>query len=82
MRAKGWAEIHRHLEKGWLLNQGHFPYFGSIFFIKKKYGKCPLEFLTGFTPLEKSAIYGGGNINKASFSCRKGRVKAPPFLTG
>ena len=35
-----------------------------------------------FTLLESSTIYGGDNINKASFSRRKGGVKTPSFLTG
>ena len=33
-----------------------------------------------FTPLERPAIYGGDDINKASIPYRKGGVKAPrPF---
>jgi hypothetical protein len=46
-----------------------------------------------FTPLESPvplqkpfvtgpAIYGGDDINKILFPYRKGRVKAPSFLTG
>jgi len=35
-----------------------------------------------FTPLKSPAIYGGDDINKASVPNRKGRVKAPSFLTG
>jgi len=35
-----------------------------------------------FTPLENFAIHGGDDINKTSTPHRKGRVKAPSFLTG
>jgi chemotaxis protein methyltransferase CheR len=56
----------------------------------------PLLILKYFTPLESSAIHGGDDINKTSrrvesttipplvgsFRHRKGRVKAPSFLTG
>jgi hypothetical protein len=35
-----------------------------------------------FTPLESPAICGGDNMDKISTPYRKGRVKAPSFLTG
>jgi hypothetical protein len=35
-----------------------------------------------FTPLESPAICGGDNMDKISIPYRKGRVKAPSFLTG
>jgi hypothetical protein len=35
-----------------------------------------------FTPLESPAIYGGDEIGKILIPYRKGRVKAPSFLTG
>jgi superfamily II DNA helicase RecQ len=35
-----------------------------------------------FTPLERPAIFGRDDINKASIPSRKGGVKAPSFLTG
>jgi ATP-binding cassette, subfamily B, multidrug efflux pump len=35
-----------------------------------------------FTPLENSAIHGGGDINETPIPHRKGEVKAPSFLTG
>jgi hypothetical protein len=35
-----------------------------------------------FTPLESPAIYGGDDIGKILIPYRKGRVKAPSFLTG
>jgi len=35
-----------------------------------------------FTSLESPAIYGGDDIGKILIPYRKGRVKAPSFLTG
>jgi hypothetical protein len=35
-----------------------------------------------FTLLESPAVHGGDDINKTSIPHRKGKVKAPSFLTG
>ena len=40
----------------------------------------PIKF--PFTPLESRAIHGGDDMNKTSVPHRKGRIKAPSFLTG
>jgi hypothetical protein len=37
---------------------------------------------TRFTPLESSAIYGGGDIDRVLIPYRKGGINVPSLLTG
>jgi ATP-dependent exoDNAse (exonuclease V) beta subunit len=43
---------------------------------------CPDPIKFPFAPLESRAIHGGDDMNKTSVPHRKGRIKAPSFLTG
>ncbi len=43
---------------------------------------CPDPIKFPFAPLESRTIHGGDDMNKTSVPHRKGRIKAPSFLTG